>query len=230
MRKVIITTALLALLAIPAFAAEEPKTEEQKTLYTVGLIMADQLKVLRLTPHEFEFVKQGMNDGTMAKQPLVDMKTYRKKAHKLAAARRDAQGKKVAATATEFLDNAVKEKGALKTASGAVYQSISEGSGASPTKEDTVTVNYRGTFVDGNEFDNSYERGKPVEYPLNSFIPCWKEGVGMMKPGGKARLVCPPETAYGNKASGIIPANATLAFEVELLAVKKLAKEGLAAK
>lgn len=220
MRRVILT-ALVALLAMPAFAAEGPKTEEQKTLYAVGMVMAEQLRVLRLNPDEYEFVNQGLRDGAMAKEPLVEMKTYKKKAHELAATRRDAEGKKVAATAKEFIDQAAQEKGAVKTASGLVYQSLKEGSGASPSGEEKVKVNYRGTFVDGNEFDNSYLRGKPIEFPLNSFIPCWSEGIGMMKQGGKARLVCPPETAYGNKASGIIPANATLAFEVELLEVKK---------
>jgi FKBP-type peptidyl-prolyl cis-trans isomerase FkpA len=82
-------------------------------------------------------------------------------------------------------------------------------------------VNYRGTFIDGKEFDNSYKRGQPAEFALNKVIACWSEGVQMMKPGGKAKLVCPPDTAYAGRGSGLVPANATLIFEVELLDVVK---------
>ena len=108
----------------------------------------------------------------------------------------------------------------VTTASGLVYQSLKEGSGPSPAATDTVKVTYRGTFPDGKEFDSS--RGEPVEFPLNRVIKCWTEGVQMMKPGGKARLTCPAAIAYGDKgAGGVIPPNATLMFEVELLSVKK---------
>jgi FKBP-type peptidyl-prolyl cis-trans isomerase FkpA len=108
----------------------------------------------------------------------------------------------------------------VTTASGLVYQSLKEGSGASPAATDTVRVNYRGTFMDGREFDSS--KGQPVEFPLNRVIKCWTEGVQLMKPGGKARLTCPAAIAYGEKgAGGVIPPNATLQFEVELLSVTK---------
>ena len=105
--------------------------------------------------------------------------------------------------------------------SGLVYQSLREGSGAPPAASDTVKVHYRGTFPDGREFDSSHSRGQPSEFPLNRVIKCWTEGVGMMKPGGKARLVCPPQIAYGERGSGggVIPPNATLHFEVELIEV-----------
>ena len=220
MRRFIIT-ALIALIAIPAFAADEPKTEEQKTLYAIGLVIARQLSVFSLTPAEFEFVKQGLTDGVSGKTPLVDVEAYSKKTQELAVARRDAQGERLAAGAKEFLDKAAREKGAVKTGSGLVYLSLREGSAASPTAADKVKVNYRGTLVDGTEFDSSYKRGKPAEFSLNGVIKCWTEGVQMMKPGGKARLVCPPELAYGKSGSGTIPANATLVFEIELLDVIK---------
>ena len=110
----------------------------------------------------------------------------------------------------------------VTTKTGLVYQSITEGSGASPAATDTVKVHYKGTFPDGREFDSSYKRGEPTEFPLNRVIPCWTEGVQKMKPGGKARLVCPPAIAYGERGAGnVIPPNATLHFEIELLAVKK---------
>jgi FKBP-type peptidyl-prolyl cis-trans isomerase FkpA len=105
--------------------------------------------------------------------------------------------------------------------SGLVFESLVEGKGASPSGTDVVRVNYRGTLVDGKEFDSSYKRGEPAEFPLNRVIPCWTEGVQLMKVGGKARLTCPAAIAYGSSgAAGVIPPNATLTFEIELLAVK----------
>ncbi|HWS13797.1 MAG TPA: FKBP-type peptidyl-prolyl cis-trans isomerase [Rhodocyclaceae bacterium] len=108
------------------------------------------------------------------------------------------------------------------TPSGLVYRSLKEGTGASPAASDTVKVHYRGTLPDGKEFDSSYGRGQPAEFPLNGVIRCWTEGVQKMKVGGKARLTCPPGIAYGNRAvGGVIPANSTLVFEIELLDVRK---------
>ena len=110
----------------------------------------------------------------------------------------------------------------VTTASGLVYQSLKEGTGASPKASDTVRVHYRGTFPDsGKEFDSSLARGEPIEFPLKGVIPCWTEGVQKMKVGGKAKLTCPPAIAYGARgAGGVIPPNATLNFEVELLGIK----------
>lgn len=108
------------------------------------------------------------------------------------------------------------------TASGIVFESLQAGSGAAPAASDTVRVHYRGTFPDGREFDSSYKRGQPAEFPLNRVIPCWTEGVQMMRPGGKARLICPPATAYGERGAGAaVPPNATLHFEIELISVKR---------
>jgi FKBP-type peptidyl-prolyl cis-trans isomerase FkpA len=119
------------------------------------------------------------------------------------------------------LAQAAAEKGALKTESGLVYLALKEGAGASPKDTDTVRVHYRGTFPDGREFDSSLARGQPAEFPLNRVIKCWTEGVQKMKVGGKAKLTCPPALAYGERgAGGSIPPNATLHFEIELLAIK----------
>ena len=114
-----------------------------------------------------------------------------------------------------------KEAGAVVTASGLVYRSLKDGTGASPAATDKVKVNYRGTFPDGKEFDSSYSRNQPAEFPLNRVIKCWTEGVQMMKVGGKAKLTCPAAIAYGEKGAGggLIPPNATLLFEVELLGI-----------
>jgi FKBP-type peptidyl-prolyl cis-trans isomerase FkpA len=106
------------------------------------------------------------------------------------------------------------------TASGLSYLSLKEGTGASPAASDTVRVHYRGTLMNGQEFDSSYKRGQPAEFPLNHVIACWTEGVQRMKVGGLARLTCPPGIAYGSRgAGGVIPPNATLTFEIELLGV-----------
>jgi len=118
---------------------------------------------------------------------------------------------------------AAKEAGAVVTPSGLVYRSLKDGKGANPTAADTVKVHYRGTFPDGKEFDSSYKRGEPIEFPLNGVIKCWTEGVQKMKVGGKAKLTCPASIAYGERGAGggVIPPNATLQFEVELLGIAK---------
>ena len=115
---------------------------------------------------------------------------------------------------------AAKEASASVTKSGLVYRSLKDGTGASPAASDKVKVHYKGTFPDGREFDSSYKRNEPTEFPLNGVIPCWTEGVQLMKVGGKAKLSCPAAIAYGARgAGGVIPPNATLVFEIELLAI-----------
>jgi FKBP-type peptidyl-prolyl cis-trans isomerase FkpA len=120
----------------------------------------------------------------------------------------------------DILATASKEKGAITTPSGLVYVSLKDGAGESPQATQTVKVHYRGTFPDGKEFDSSYKRNEPTSFPLNRVIPCWTEGVQRMKVGGKAKLTCPAAIAYGSKgAGGVIPPNATLQFEIELLGI-----------
>ena len=117
---------------------------------------------------------------------------------------------------------APKESGDVTTASGLVYRVLMEGGGASPRAIDGVTVHYRGTLANGTEFDSSYKRGQPATFPLSRVVPCWTEGMQKIKVGGKATLTCPPATAYGDRgAGGVVPPNATLTFEVELLAIEK---------
>jgi len=122
----------------------------------------------------------------------------------------------------DALSTAAAEKGAVVTPSGLVYRAIEEGKGDSPAAADTVRVHYRGRFPDGREFDSSYSRGQPASFPLNRVIRCWTEGLQRMKVGGKAKLTCPAAIAYGERgAGGVIPPNATLQFEVELLGISK---------
>jgi FKBP-type peptidyl-prolyl cis-trans isomerase FkpA len=221
----LIATMLLTLSIAPAFAADLPRTEEQKTLYAIGLSVARSLSVFNLTHAELEFVQQGITDAYSGKKQEADLLSYNAKIQELARSRRKALGEKQAVAGKDFLDKAAKEKGAIKTDSGMVYTSLTEGKGESPKATDIVKVNYRGTLPDGKEFDSSYKRGKPLEFKLDNVIKCWIEGIQKMKPGGKAKLVCPPSLAYGENGAGemILP-GATLAFEVELLESKPAAE------
>jgi FKBP-type peptidyl-prolyl cis-trans isomerase FkpA len=215
------TVVLLLLLFItPAFAAGPPDTEEQKTIYAIGTSVARSLAVFNFTPAEVELVQQGMADTFAGKKMDGEMLSYNSKIQDLARERRKAAGEKQVGAGKEFLEKAAAEKGAVKTDSGMVYISLIEGKGDSPKATDVVKVNYRGTLVNGTEFDSSYKRGKALEFKLSNVIACWVEGVQKMKPGGKAKMVCPPNLAYGENGSGemILP-NATLAFEVELIEV-----------
>ncbi len=125
------------------------------------------------------------------------------------------------ASADATLAAAAKEPGAKVTASGLVIRMLKEGGGTQPTASSTVRVHYKGTFPDGKEFDSSYKRGEPIEFPLSGVIKCWTEGVALMKIGGTAKLTCPSSIAYGARgAGGVIPPHATLVFEVELLGVR----------
>lgn len=125
-----------------------------------------------------------------------------------------------AAAQNDTAAKSAKEPGAVVTESGLVFRSLKEGKGPSPQATDTVRVHYKGTLPDGKEFDSSYSRGQPAEFPLNRVIKCWTEGVQKLKVGGKAKLTCPPAIAYGDRgAGGVIPPGATLLFEVELLGI-----------
>ncbi len=134
---------------------------------------------------------------------------------------------KLAATTTAILfavsfQTAAAESKEVKTASGIGITTLKEGTGASPKGSDTVKVHYRGVLTNGKEFDSSYGRGDPTTFPLNRVIPCWPEGVQAIKVGGKAKLVCPPNLAYGSRGiPGMIPPDSTLVFEVELLEILK---------
>jgi len=222
-RKITSLTVLASLLlAAPAFAQQAPATEEQKTLYAVGLIVARQLGVFNLTPGELDWVKAGLTDAIAGGKPAVEITAYNDKVQELAKSRRKAQGDHQASAGKEFLARAAAEKGAVKSDSGLIFLPLKEGAGTPPQATDMVKVHYRGTLPDGKEFDSSYKRNKPIDFRLDGVIKCWTEGLQKMKPGGKARLICPPEIAYGDNGAGdmILP-GATLVFEVELIEVVK---------
>lgn len=194
-------------------------TDEQKTIYALGLQMYRSLAQFDLSPAEMDLVKRALGDAAAGK-PAVDVNEWGPKfqAFEQTRAARVAEKQKVASEA--YLAKAAAEPGATKTESGLIYMDIKPGTGASPTASDSVKVNYRGTLIDGTEFDSSYKRNQPAAFPLSGVIRCWTEGVQKMKLGGKARLVCPSDIAYGDKGHPpVIPGGATLIFEIDLLEI-----------
>ncbi|MGH8631901.1 MAG: FKBP-type peptidyl-prolyl cis-trans isomerase [Burkholderiales bacterium] len=222
-----ITAVCLLMLAIAGCSGSgtpEAKldNDEQKTLYAIGVVLSQQLKALALTDEELKAVQAGLADGAMKRTEKVVMQTYGPKIQEWAQARlmKASEGEKAAGV--EYLKKAAAEPGVTKTVSGALVKSLREGAGATPKASDTVKVHYHGTLVDGTVFDSSVDRGSPVSIPLGGVIKCWVEGVQKIKVGGKARLVCPPDTAYGERGSSpVIKPGATLVFEVELLEIVK---------
>lgn len=193
-------------------------TDEQKTLYAIGLVMSRSLRQFDLSPAEIEIIKGALSDATAGK-PAVELDEWGPKIQPLAnerGARITAREKEASAA---YLTKAAAGAGAVRTDSGIVYTELQVGTGASPTASDRVKVHYRGTLINGSEFDSSYARNEPAEFPLGGVIKCWTEGVQRMKVGGKARLVCPSDLAYGDGGNQAIPGGAALIFEVELLEV-----------
>jgi FKBP-type peptidyl-prolyl cis-trans isomerase FkpA len=152
-----------------------------------------------------------------AKKPAVPLEEWGPKIQGLATDRAAKVAAKAKAESAAYLTKAAAEPGIVKTESGMLYKELRPGTGESPKATDRVKVNYRGTLVDGTEFDSSYKRNAPAEFGLNEVIRCWTEGVQKMKVGGKAMLVCPADLAYGEQGRPSIPGGATLIFEIELL-------------
>lgn len=201
----------------PARAAE-PLTEDQKPIYALGLLMQRALDQFDLSAAELEILKRALSDAA-AHKPAIDIDEWGPKIEGLAAARAERVAAREKAASVAYLAKAAAEPGMVKTDSGLIYQDLSPGTGPSPTAADTVKVHYRGTLINGTEFDSSYKRNEPAQFPLGRVIPCWTEGVQKMKVGGKARLVCPSDLAYGDAGRPSIPGGATLVFEVELLEI-----------
>lgn len=197
----------------------QPQTDEQKILYTMGFVLANNLADYDLTPDEAALVRAGLADGMAGREPRVDVATYRGQVQGFGTER---VAKKHREAGAAFLAKEAAEQGAVQAESGFVIREIEPGTGESPSAEDTVSVHYQGTLIDGTVFDSSIERGRPASFPLTRVIPCWTEAVQLMKVGGKSRLVCPPGLAYGDRgAPPRIPPGATLVFEVELLEIEE---------
>lgn len=230
MRQFLAPAIIVATLVIPAACAKQPPaatapklvTEDDKTLYALGVLMSRNLEAFSLTPQEMEFVKQGLEDGALGKPTQVDAEKLGDNVQNLYRTRMEALGKKDQEAGAAYLAKAAAESGATKTASGIVIKTLKAGTGPSPAATDEVKVHYEGTLVSGKVFDSSIKRGEPATFPLNGVIPCWTEAVQTMKVGGKARIVCPSDLAYGERGSPPqIRPNNTLIFDVELLDIVK---------
>ncbi len=228
-------TALLV--SAPLFAAEPPKPaakggaeakpaaaplDESKVIYTLGVVMSNNLKSFRLSPAEIEILKKGLSDGLQGKENKADVEANQPRIQELFQQRSSMAAAEEKKASQPLLQKAAAEPGAQKRPSGLIYKEIKAGSGPSPKATDQVKVHYHGTLADGKVFDSSVQRGQPATFPLNQVIPCWTEGVQLMKVGGKAKLTCPSDIAYGDRgAPPAIKPGATLTFEVELLEIVK---------
>jgi FKBP-type peptidyl-prolyl cis-trans isomerase FkpA len=224
MKRFVVPCVLAGLLAAGTVCAAdlEPKTDDDKTLYALGLVFANQLGVFKLTPAELEMIKAGMTDGILKKPAKVELETYGPKIKALADTRIAAGAAEEKKKGKAYLDTIAAKPKIKKTASGLLMETITEGSGKSPGPTDKVKVNYKGTLIDGKVFDSSEKHGGPQTISLGpGIVKCWVEGLGMMKTGGKAKLYCPAELGYGDHPQGEIPAGASLVFDVELLEIVK---------
>ncbi len=219
----------LALLSGPSLAAEAPDLagERQKLSYSIGYQVGGDFRRqgLEIDP---ELVVRGVMDAQAGSEPLMTPEEMRQTLTELAqqaaataAQQREEQARKNLAEGETFLAANSEKDGVVTLPSGLQYQVLSEGEGDPPAATDTVTVQYRGTLIDGSEFDSSYGRGEPATFPLNRVIPGWTEGLQLMRPGAKYRLFVPPELAYGERGAGSkIGPNSALIFEIELLSVQ----------
>ncbi len=239
MRPTLPLTLILAA-TLPAFAADEKApakpaakpaeaakaaagtlaTEDEKTVYAIGLSIWRSLGQLDLNAAEVAIVQRALGDAVAGKTE-VTLEEYGPKFEAFGRARMQRVVEKEKTRSQDYLTKAAAEPGASKAESGLIYQDLQAGTGVSPSASDTVKVHYKGTLVDGSEFDSSYKRGEPAQFPLGGVIRCWTEGVQKMKVGGKAKLVCPADIAYGDRGRPGIPGGAALTFEIELLEIVK---------
>src|SRR5262249_48885981 len=190
--------------------------------YALGSALSRTPATFNLPPSELETVEAGLSDGLFSKEKKVEIDKYGQKIQELAQARSKAAAEKEKEAAKPFLEKMAQEKGAKKLDSGVIYIEEKAGTGDLAKPTDKVKVHYTGKLIDGTVFDSSVERGQPATFPLNQVIKCWTEGVALMKPGGKAKLICPADVAYGDRgAPPKIKPGSTLQFDVELLEIVK---------
>ncbi|BDH44322.1 peptidyl-prolyl cis-trans isomerase [Salmonella enterica subsp. enterica serovar Choleraesuis] len=216
------------------------KNDDQKSAYALGASLGRYMEN-SLTEQEKLGIKldksqliAGVQDAFANKSKLTDqdieqtLQAFETRVKTAAQARMEKDAADNAAKGKTYREKFAKEKGVKTSKTGLMYQVEKEGTGAAPKDSDTVVVNYKGTLIDGKEFDNSYTRGEPLSFRLDGVIPGWTEGLKNIKKGGKIKLVIPPELAYGKNGVPGIPANSTLVFDVELLDVKPAPKEAKA--
>jgi FKBP-type peptidyl-prolyl cis-trans isomerase FkpA len=195
-------------------------SDDEKTLYIVGIALGRSTTTLNVTPAELELIKLGMADQIAGRPSQVSVETYGPKVEQFAKRRAAESVDKTEAAGKAFIEAAAKEPGAVKSESGLVFRTLKPGSGRSPTYTDRVKVHYRAAFTDGTVFDSEAE-GTPVDLVLAGTIPCWIEALQKVKIGETARLVCPPSLAYGDQGRPpTLPGHATLVFEIDLVSAE----------
>jgi FKBP-type peptidyl-prolyl cis-trans isomerase len=196
--------------------AKAAAAKESSPSYSVGVSMGEQLRASGVPPDLInpQQLAQGVHDAVSGKVSMTDKD--RENLRGLV----DSVGESNHRAAAKFLAENGKKSDVVTTASGLQYKVMAAGSGASPKPNDEVTVNYRGTLINGTEFDSSYKRGQPANFQVNRVIPGWTEALGLMKPGAKWQLFIPPQLAYDLRSAPPIPPGSALIFEVELLSVK----------
>lgn len=213
---------VLALATIPVAAEEVAlETENDKMMYTLGFALSQRLVGFELTEDELALVVAGITEGTLQQEPRVSIDQYAAQIDGFLQQRMATIAEKQKAAGETFVAEFAAQDGVLAAESGALYLELQAGSGESPLAEDAVLVHYHGTFIDGNVFDSSVKKGEPVRFEMGLTVPCFRDGILRMAPGGKAKLVCPPESAYGDRPPPGLPPGATLIFEVELIEVFK---------
>lgn len=224
-RRVACAAALLCLLATPSPAQtqEKPESLAERVSYSVGLNMGQNLERDGIEV-DLDYLIQGLRDALEGNPPLLseqEMQAAGQQIQQQMAERRQAAGAENRAKGESFLAENAKRPEVKTTSSGLQYEVLRAGEGPSPEQGETVTVHYRGTLIDGTEFDSSYARGEPATFPLDRVIAGWTEGLQLMKQGAKYKFYIPSDLAYGEQGTpgGPIPPSSTLIFEVELIKV-----------
>jgi len=206
----------------PAATPPEPKLEtaDERAIYGLGLVIAQRLEAFSLTESELPIFESGLRDGVLNKDKKLDPATIEGQIQVFANSRLAAHAEIEKTESAAYLAQMASEPGATKAPTGYVVRTLTDGTGASPGPDDTVKVHYHGTLRDGTVFDSSVDRGTPAEFPLAGVIPCWTQALQTMKVGGKYKVTCPSDIAYGDRGSPpAIKPGATLSFEVELIEI-----------
>ncbi len=219
-RPTLLAAALFAGVPALAGAADDAAEGDNADLYYyLGTIYGRDMSRMNLSKAEIEMVLQGVGDAARGKAAEYDDQVYGPRLQALLNGKQEALAADEKVLSAEYVSQMAGEPGAVTTESGLVIREITAGTGASPSAQSTVKAHYHGTLRDGTVFDSSVQRGEPLEISLQRVIPCWTEGIALMKEGGKSKLTCPSSIAYGDRGSGPIPGGAALTFEVELLQI-----------